>query len=237
VFVTVKLRTLLLWAALALFLGAAVRLFIVPAARPVMGAAERSGVVYVLDAGHGGEDGGAVSADGVKESDINLSVTRRLDALLGLLGKHTVLTRDEDVSVYTEGAETLRQKKVSDLKNRVALVNGTADAVLVSIHQNSLPTAPRARGAQVFYAATDESAALAESVQAALNALVNDREKQGKPIDKTVYLMKHVTRPAILVECGFLSNGEEAARLQQPEHQRKIAVAVAAGLLNTEEKT
>ena len=235
-FITVRLRTLLLCAAAVLFVGAAARLLL-PAARSVQGAAGREAPTYVLDAGHGGEDGGAVSADGMKESGVNLAVTLRLDALLRFLGRDTVLTRTSDVSVYSEGAETLRQKKASDLKNRVALVNATPDAVLVSIHQNSLPTSPRVHGAQVFHAASERSAALARSVQQALNEGVNTADKQEKPIDPSVYIMRNVTCPAILVECGFLSNADEAARLQQPEHQTALALAIAAGLLQTEETT
>lgn len=208
----------------------------IPAAFPAFRAAEREGTVYVLDAGHGGEDGGAVSPDGVKESDINLAVTRKLDALLCFLGGDTVLTRADDVSVYSDGAETLRQKKVSDLKNRVALVNGTPGAVLISIHQNSLPSAPSVHGAQVFYGGVEPSAALAASVQAALNNGVNSGGgKQEKRIGQTIYLMKNVTCPAILVECGFLSNAAETAKLQTPEHQKTLAVAIAAGLLNGED--
>lgn len=235
-FVTVRLRTLLLCAAAVLLIGTAARLLL-PAARSVQGAAERETPTYVLDAGHGGEDGGAVSADGVKESGVNLAVTLRLDALLRLLGRDTVLTRAEDVSIYSEGAETLRQKKASDLKNRVALANATPDAVLVSIHQNSLPTSPRVCGAQVFHSTAARSAELAQAVQQTLNEGVNTADKQEKPIDPSVYIMKHVTCPAILVECGFLSNADEAARLRQPEHQTRLAFAIAAGLLQTEERT
>lgn len=233
-FVTVKMRTLFSCVAAIFFIGAAFRL-LTPVARPAMSTVVGDGIVYVLDAGHGGEDGGAVSADGVKESGINLDVTRRLDALLRFLGKETVLTRSEDVSIYSKDAKTLRQKKVSDLKNRVALVNGTPHAVLVSIHQNSLPSSPRVHGAQTFYGPAEQSAVLAHSIQTALNHCVNiSAEKEEKPIPKTVYLMKHVACPSLLVECGFLSNADETARLLQPEHQTRLATAVAAGLLNAE---
>lgn len=236
-FLTLRLRTVALYSALfVLILGTAARVY--RSAQPVMGRVERERVVYVLDAGHGGEDGGAVSADGVKESDVNLAITRRLDALLRFLGQDTVLTRGEDVSIYSDGAETLRQKKVSDLKNRVALVNGTPNAVLVSIHQNSMPAAPYVHGAQVFYGGAEAGAALARSVQGSLNRCVNPgNEKTEKQIASTIYLMKHVTCPAILVECGFLSNAEESARLLLPPHQKAIAVSIAGGLLNTEELT
>ena len=233
-FLTVRLRTALLWTAAVCALALAALLWR-SAALPTMGSAEQGRAVYVLDAGHGGEDGGALSADGAKESEINLAITLRLDALLRLLGADIVLTRTEDVSIYSDGAETLRQKKASDLKNRVALVNETSNGVLVSIHQNSLPSSPRVRGAQVFFGGTEGSEALARSVQSALNECVNAADKSEKRIGPTIYLMKHVNRPAILVECGFLSNADEAALLRQPPHQRRLAVAIAAGLLNTEE--
>lgn len=192
--------------------------------------------IFVLDAGHGGEDGGAVSPDGIKESDINLSITLRLHALLRFLKQTTILTRDSDVSIYSKGSDTLRQKKRSDLHNRVALVNDIPDAVLVSIHQNSMPSVPSVHGAQVFYGSVEPSDELALSVQKTLNGSVNIKnEKQTKRIDSSIYLMKNVTCPAILVECGFLSNAIEAEHLRTPEYQKQLSVAIAAGLLNTEE--
>lgn len=216
-------------------LGVAARLAF-SAVRPAFATAEQGRPVYVLDAGHGGEDGGAVSASGVKESDINLAVTRELDDVLRFLGQDTVLTRSDDVSIHSDGAETLRQKKVSDLKNRVALVNGTPDAVLVSIHQNSLPSVPSVHGAQVFYGTVEPSDAFAVSVQTALNQSVNaGNEKHEKKIDPSIYLMKNVTCPAILIECGFLSNIAETEKLQTPDYQKRLAVAIAAGILNTGE--
>lgn len=235
-FFVVKRHTLILFALtlVAALCGALV--LSDQAARPVFSASEQGSTVYVLDAGHGGEDGGALASDGGKESDVNLVVTLRLDTLLRFLGQKTVLTRDSDISIYSDGAETLRQKKVSDLRNRVALVNAIPGAVLVSVHQNSLPSVPSVRGAQVFYGAVTPGDSLAHSVQNALNQSVNaGNEKTEKRIDQTIYLMKNVTCPAILVECGFLSNADEAARLRTPEHQKRIAASIAAGLLNTEE--
>ena len=234
-FFVVKRHTLLLFACAAVALTAALSLFTGPAL-PAFAPTRAEPTVYVLDAGHGGEDGGALSAAGDKESDVNLAVTLRLDALLRLLGKETVLTRDADVSIYTDGAHTLRQKKVSDLRNRVALVNAIPNAVLISVHQNSLPGVPSVRGAQAFYNTVEPSGQLAQSVQAALNQSINTGEKSEKQIDKTIYLMKNVTCPAVLVECGFLSNADEAARLQTPEHQKKLAAAIAAGILNEREE-
>lgn len=102
--------------------------------------------MIVIDAGHGGEDGGAVAADGTVESGINLAIAQDLDALLRFLGCETRMTRTEDAAIYSDGARTLREKKASDLKNRVALVNETPNAVLLSIHQNSLPASRRVHG-------------------------------------------------------------------------------------------
>lgn len=206
----------------------------VPRSRQVMAVGESSVPrTWVIDAGHGGEDGGAVAADGTKESDVNLALARRLTLLLCLLGEETRMTRTSDVSIYSDDAATLRQKKRSDLENRVFLVNETENAVLVSIHQNSLPSSQRVHGAQVFYGAQEGSELLAQAVQRALNTCINaDNEKVEKPIDASIYLMKNVRAPAILIECGFLSNAEEAARLKDAEYQKRLAVVIAASLVS-----
>lgn len=202
-------------------------------AQEALANADAAKTVWVIDAGHGGADGGAVAADGTKESDINLAVARRLTLLLTLLGEETCMTRTEDISIHDEAASTLRQKKRSDLENRAALVNETAGAVLVSIHQNSLPSSPRTHGAQVFYGTQEGSAALAGAVQASLNRYLNTGNEKGeKQIDSTIYLIKNVTAPAILVECAFLSNPTEAQALQTPEYQQMLALVIAAGILN-----
>lgn len=195
-------------------------------------AASRSGVV-IIDPGHGGEDGGAVAADGTVESGINLSVALKVEEMLFLMGQETEMTRREDVSIYSPGAETLREKKVSDLHNRVELVNSRGEgAILLSIHQNSLPQAKSVHGAQVFYNDFPAAEALAASIQQALNQSANQGgEKAHKSIDASVYLMAHIQCPGVLVECGFLSNGEEAALLQTEEYQRKLALSVTAGYL------
>lgn len=233
-FLVVKRKTLLVCVALLVVLAVGC-ILLPPATRPAMAVMQQGSRIVVIDAGHGGEDGGAVAASGAVESGINLAIAQRLNALLQLLGEETVMIRTEDVSIYSEDAQTLRQKKASDLKNRVALVNGTPGAVLISIHQNSLPSSPRVHGAQVFFAATEQSDALAASVQQTLNAGVNvSNEKHEKQIDATIYLMKHVNCPAILVECGFLSNAQEAERLQEAEYQQRLAVSIAAGFLSAD---
>ena len=200
--------------------------------QPVFAPAEGSPVVWIVDAGHGGEDGGAVSPDGVQESHINLDVALRLHALLRFAGQQARLIRQADVSVCDEGLPTIRARKASDIRNRVARVNETAGAVLVSVHQNSLPSSPETHGAQVFWNRQPGGEELAGVVQENLNDVVNThRAKESRKIPDTIYLMKHVTAPAILVECGFLSNRAETARLQEPSYQRKLAAAIAAGCL------
>jgi N-acetylmuramoyl-L-alanine amidase len=215
--------------------AAALLLRAVPAAAEATAAVRAlSPPAVVIDAGHGGEDGGAVAADGTTESGINLELALRIDALMRFCGRQTVLTRSSDVSIYSPGAKSLRQKKVSDLKNRVALVNGCPGAFLLSIHQNCMPSAPSVHGAQVFYNGADGAQACAQAVQASLNRTVNsDGAKTPKRISDSIYLMKNVSAPAVLVECGFLSNREETARLQQPAYQKKLAAAIAAGYLQS----
>lgn len=199
---------------------------------PVFSAEDGVPVTVVVDPGHGGEDGGASAADGTLESDLNLAVALRLNDLLRFAGQRTVMTRATEAAIFTEG-DTIRARKVSDTRNRVEIVNGAENGVLVSIHQNSLPSSPATHGAYVFHNGIGEAQALAESVQSALNAAVNESEKQVKTIFPTVYLMNHVTAPGVLVECGFLTNPSEAARLKTPEYQLRLAAVIAAGLLGT----
>ena len=191
--------------------------------------------VVVVDAGHGGEDGGAVAADGTVESGLNLSIARRVRDLLTFSGVPTAVTRTGEDAIYDPGSATLREKKVSDLRNRAELVNGIPDAVLLSIHQNSLPSSPSTRGAQVFWNGQEGARPLAESVQAALNSSVNaGREKQAAQVPSSVYLMKSINAPGVLVECGFLSSPEETELLKDPSYHTKLAAAITAGVLNTD---
>lgn len=188
----------------------------------------------VLDAGHGGEDGGAVSLTGVPESAINLAIVEKLDLLLGLCGQEPVVLRQSDISLHDPDADTLREKKASDLKNRVAAVEETEHAVLLSIHQNMFTNA-RYHGAQVFFAATEGSQELAAHTQEILRQTVDpSNERQAKPIPDTVYLMNHISCPAILVECGFLSNPEEEEKLRSEGYQLQLAAALAGAWLQYE---
>lgn len=182
----------------------------------------------VIDPGHGGEDGGATSCTGRMESEYNLSIARRLDDLLHLLGYQTRMTRASDVSIYTTG-DTIAKKKISDLKERVRIVNETSDALLVSIHQNQFPDS-RYSGAQVFYAKTDGSKELGQQLQTQLVSALNPGSmRKSKPISG-VYLMEHIRCTGILIECGFLSNPQEEARLRDGEYQKKLCCVIASAV-------
>lgn len=192
--------------------------------------------VIVLDAGHGGADGGAVSADGTAESGINLDITLRLRDFFSLMGCRVILTRTNAASLADPDSETLRQEKVSDTRNRVALINSVANARLISIHQNTLPNHPEVHGAQTFYGSVTGSESYGLSVQQALNDAINiNNTKHAKPIGGNIYIMAHAECPAILVECGFLSSSAETERLLLPEYQTKLAVSIGCGYLQCQQ--
>lgn len=181
--------------------------------------------VIVIDAGHGGEDGGATSCTGVLESQLNLQISLRLEALLHLLGYETKMIRTSDISIYTEGT-TIAAKKASDLRNRVKIVNQTENALLLSIHQNLFPDS-RYSGAQVFYSKVAASKELAQILQTAFVSTINlGSNRKCKP-STGVYLMEHIQNPGILVECGFLSNPEEEAKLRTEAYQKQICCVIA----------
>jgi len=223
------------WCAVAVLL---IGLLDVPRPLPVFSPVYSTAPAVVIDPGHGGEDGGAVAADGTVESHINLAVSLRLREVLFLLGIQNCMTREGETSLASTEAVTLREKKRSDLENRAAFINRYPEAALISIHQNSLPSVPSVCGAQVFYGIQQGSAALAAELQEQLNYIVNtDKAKTSKAIDGTIYLMKHVENTAVLVECGFLSNSLETEKLRQNEHQIRLALSIAAGFLKWRNST
>lgn len=177
----------------------------------------------VIDPGHGGEDGGAVSLSGRKESEINLAIALKMEQLCGIFGVHTLLLRTLDVSLADSDAKTLREMKRSDLLRRVQIINTTPNAVLLSIHQNHYQE-QRYRGAQVFYRSDSASASWGEYTQ---NQLITQLDPQNtrmsKPISQDIYLMNHINCRALLVECGFLSNPEDNQRLESECYQKQLA--------------
>lgn len=185
-------------------------------------------VRIILDAGHGGIDGGAVSCSGLPESQYNLQIALRLEDLLHLMGYETRMIRREDVSVYTKG-ETIAQKKASDLKERLRIANETPEALYLSIHQNYYPDS-RYSGAQVFYPDTPGSRELAQHMQSALCAALDPGNHRQARKSTGVYLMERMPCTGLLIECGFLSNPQEEARLRSPAYQQKLCDVIATGL-------
>ena len=182
----------------------------------------------VIDAGHGGVDGGAASVTGRPESGYNLEISLRLEAMLHLLGYDTAMIRREDVSVCTSG-DTIAGKKISDLRERVRMVNSRENSVLLSIHQNHFSDS-RYSGAQVFYGKQPGSEALAKAIQQSVRENLDPRNCRSAGKCTGVYLMEHIRCPGVLIECGFLSNPREEALLRNAEYQKKLCAVIATAL-------
>lgn len=187
--------------------------------------------VLIIDAGHGGADGGASTADGVLEADINLAISLKLDALAHLYGKETVLTRQTPEIDYPAEANTIAKQKVYDQKARVALINSYPEGVLISVHQNFYPD-KRPTGAQVLYGHTPESEIFGKLLHVNLVASLDPTNRRvAAPISDSIYLMRNAQCTAALVECGFLSNPGEAAQLCDEHYQNEISVVLIASYL------
>lgn len=182
----------------------------------------------VIDAGHGGIDGGATSCTGILESAYNLDISKRLNDLFRLMGYDTYMIRTTDISVYTKG-DSIAQKKISDLKERVRIVNETENAVLLSIHQNNFHDS-RYSGAQIFFAPTAGSDSLAQQLQTNMVHTLNPGSRRECKKSDGIYLMEHIACTGILIECGFLSNPEEEAKLRSREYQQKLCCVIASTL-------
>ena len=183
--------------------------------------------VVVIDPGHGGMDGGCVSVDGTPEKGINLAVAESLRDGLKLLGYDVVCTRESDISIYDKGTEGLGEQKKSDMKNRLAIFSKYSEGISVSIHQNQF-TDSRYSGAQVFYAGTEGSAQLAKLLQERLVSTLNPGSNRKCKKSDGVYLMEHIDCTGVLIECGFLSNAEEEAKLSCATYQKKLCCVIAA---------
>lgn len=190
-------------------------------------------LTLIIDAGHGGIDGGAVGVDGTNEKDINLQIATILNEFLVSYGLKTVMIRTSDCSVNDENAKTVREIKVSDIHNRMKIMNSYENCLFISIHQNSYNSS-KYWGTQVFYSPNnEESMQLASSIQnSVVSLLQNNNERQIKKCGKSVYLLYYAKKPAVLVECGFMTNSEELSLLKNEEYQRKMAFSIANGILD-----
>jgi N-acetylmuramoyl-L-alanine amidase len=183
---------------------------------------------YIIDAGHGGEDGGAVSNSGLYESQINLEIAIKIDALFKLMGCSTIMIRSNDSDLHSEG-RTIRQRKQSDLANRVKIANSIPNGFLISIHQNFFQE-QKYHGMQVFYR-NPSSKQHAEAIQKEYAAHIYPASRRLAQKKTGVYLMDNAKCDAVLVECGFLSNPEEEALLQSKEYQCKISSVIVTSIL------
>jgi len=186
----------------------------------------------IIDAGHGGVDGGSSGADGTVEKDINLSIALKLRDMLEFYGFETVMIREDDRSIHSDGATTIREKKVSDLHNRLNIINSTDNCLFISIHQNYFEQS-KYSGTQVFYSSNNpESEKLAQIVQETVVEMIqNDNTRQIKQAEKNIYLLYKAEKPAIMIECGFMSNENELKLLKSDEYQQQMALSITNGIL------
>ena len=187
----------------------------------------------ILDAGHGGADGGAVAHDETLEKHINLQITLKIKALLEINGYNVILTRKDDNSIHDIGTETLRQQKVSDIRNREKIITSHPNAIFVSVHQNKFYDSS-VYGAQVFYSKNNSnSLSLAQSISDSIVADIQpDNPRQIKKSGTEIYLLYHSRIPSVMVECGFLSNYDDLNKLKSEGFQKKIALAITKGIIN-----
>lgn len=183
----------------------------------------------VIDPGHGGMDGGAVSDSGILEKDINLQISQRIAAIYKTMGVSCVLTRNEDIML--NGDET-KHKKLHDLKARVSIARNAENCIFLSIHQNKFPQ-KQYKGLQVYYSRHDpRSQIIAEKIQSAVrNELQTDNVRQVKQATSAIYVLDNLQCPAVLVECGFLSNDEETFHLISDEYQKSLSALIAVNAL------
>lgn len=186
----------------------------------------------IVDAGHGGDDGGAIGIDGTVEKDINLDIALKLEKILKFYGFNVIMTRTQDVMTCDDGLDSLRKRKISDIHNRFELMRKNPDAIFISVHQNKFEDSSQ-HDTQVFYSGNDErSKELAEAIQTSVTlTLQRKNDRVVKKSGSGIYLLYHAKIPAVLVECGFISNSDEVKKLKDESYRMKLAILIADGLL------
>lgn len=185
----------------------------------------------VIDAGHGGIDGGASADDGTLEKDINLSIALKLQKQLVSMGIKNVMTRTEDRSIHDDGIETIKGQKVSDLHNRLKIIDTTPNSIFISIHQNHYSES-KYSGTQIFYSKNNpDSLVLAEKIRALIIKNIQpDNKREIKKSGSEIFLLNNSNVPSVMIECGFLSNKSETELLKDEEYQNKLAESIAFGI-------
>ena len=185
--------------------------------------------VVIIDAGHGGEDGGAVSDDGILEKDINLDIAKKIEYLFKMSDIPTAMTRDSDRMLYASGQEN--RKKHFDIRNRIEFVKSFEQALLISIHQNKFPI-KKYSGFQVYCSKNNpDSECLGKNIQDIVIKNLQPQNKRQIKIADNIMILDHLDIPAVIAECGFLSNGEEAALLCDEDYKNKIAFLIYTAVL------
>ena len=188
----------------------------------------------ILDAGHGGEDGGASSADGLLEKDLNLALALTMRDILAANGCYVILTRETDTLLYDRNVDFQGRKKMLDMAARLKIAEDATDPVFVSLHMNTYPH-PSCQGVQVWYSENnDVSFELAKTIHSTTQEILqHENDRPLKRSGSSIYLLHHLTCPAVLVECGFLSNPEEAALLGDESYRQQLALTLCMGILRT----
>ena len=195
----------------------------------VVAASERKTII--IDAGHGGEDCGAIGVSGVYEKDLNFSVANTLGEMLTENGFAVIYTRTEDKLLYTEEENIHGIRKISDLKNRCKIGAEHKSALFVSIHMNSYQN-EKYSGLQVYYGLKDESSeSISRVIQKTVKDLLQNENKRSVKAGKNMYLLENLENPAVLIECGFLSNREECEKLSEKEYQKQLCFSILCAII------
>lgn len=193
---------------------------------------ENKFTAIILDAGHGGEDGGAVASDNTAEKDINLDIALKLQKILNLYGYTVIMTRSEDIMTCDDNLSTQRERKVSDIRNRFKIIQENSHAIFVSIHQNKFHDTTQ-KGAQVFFSPNNnQSKVLADSIQHSfVNTIQPENKRLSKKSGTSIFLLYHSEIPSVLVECGFLSNPTDLTNLKDENYRTQTAFIIADGII------
>lgn len=199
-------------------------------------ASENERNLFIIDAGHGGEDPGAIGKNGVYEKDLNLEIANQIGEILSENGFAVIYTRQNDRLLYTEEENIKGIRKISDLKNRCKIAAEYPNSTFISIHMNSYAN-PKYSGLQVYYSTNnEESKALASEIQSSVKSeLQNENNRVIKP-GKDMYVLENTHNTSVLIECGFLTNADECKKLSEKEYQKRLSLAIVCGIINYREK-
>ena len=192
-------------------------------------------LTVIIDAGHGGEDCGAIGKNNVYEKELNMQISLKLGDYLSAAGYTVVYTRTEDKLLYSDDENIKGMRKIYDLKNRIEIANAYENAIFISIHMNSYGY-ENCKGLQVYHSSNNNSSALAQAVQDSVCTKVQPTNKRTIKNGNDLYVLQHSLNPAILIECGFVSNAEECKKLCEKEYQKELSFAILCGIIEYEKK-